>query len=218
MRDYKFSFDQLFNFSNSNPYRNISDTNLALFEKLNHLKEKYNFPAINNDIGEFISFLISFSNPKIIFEMGSGYGHSCFWYLQSHTDSIEKIILTERRSDLLEEFNELNWPVNFKSKIDYFVQDAFEVLEKESHIDFALVDGQKSNYLDFLKALMPKMNKGGLVLIDNSYWRGSFLDENLSQTKQSAKNIKDLHLFLKDEKSFTSTFVPYKDGLNILRF
>ena len=80
-------------------------------------------------------------------------------------------------------------------------------------IDIALVDGQKSDYLKFLNEVYPKMNDGGLVIIDNSFWKGTFLEKDLSQNNQSAKNINELHEFIQNTQKWNRCFLPFRDGI-----
>lgn len=217
MKNFPFEFDTLNDFSNSIPYAGIDSNLKDLFHKLNSLKEKYRFPAIENNVGCFISFYLGITKPKVIFEMGSGYGHSAFWYLNSSIDSITNIFLTERREDLAIEFEQLPWPSDFKSRIEYYQGDAFDKLEDIENIDFLLIDGQKSDYEKFLDLVYPKLSTGASVLIDNSFWRGSFLDLDQRSKHSSAQAIFNLHQNIKDSKGFEKIFIPFKDGVSLLR-
>jgi predicted O-methyltransferase YrrM len=217
MRDFEFSFKALDNFSNSLPYSDPSSIEVLLIDELNELKTKYNFPSIHNNIGSYIKFSINDWKPKNIFEMGSGYGHSAFWYLSSNCSSIENIFLTEKRSDLWESFENLSWPKEWKSKLDYYQGDAFDRLSQIASIDLCLIDGVKSDYLKFLTKVSSKMTTGGIVLIDNSYWRGSFLDPEIVLKKKSAQNIKELHDYIGASHEWDALFLPFLDGLSVLR-
>lgn len=218
MKNYKFDSESLFSFSESLPYSDIPSEYINLHQLLKSHSERLNFPSIQDDIGSFISLLVSMKRPKVIFEMGSGFGQSAFWYLLGATSGLEKIILTEKRDDLYEVFNELPWPDRYKSILEYHQDDAFEVLNKsEDRIDIVLIDGVKGDYLKFLELVTPKMNEGGLVLIDNSFWRGSFLSEEMREKKSSARNIYELHEYIKQTPGWRKLFVPYKDGLTILQ-
>ena len=101
--------------------------------------------------------------------------------------------------------------------LHYYNADAFEVLESVNRVDLALIDGVKANYLDFLKAVYPKMKEGSIVLIDNSFWRGSFLDSESLLKKESARKIAQLHDYIKNSRDWSAIFIPYLDGLSILR-
>ncbi len=217
MRDYPFSFEQLNVFSKDLPYGIHADQPIvALYEQLKKNESELNFPAIRDDVGKMINILFTWIRPVSIFEFGSGYGQSCFWYLLNN-DSIKKVILTEKRDDMQSQFEALPWPNDWKEKIEYHNADAFEVFKTVESVDFILIDGVKADYLSFLKECESKISKDGLVLIDNSYWRGSFLDSEISETKQTAKNIKMLHEYIRESKLWDSVFVPFEDGVTLLR-
>lgn len=217
MRDYPFSFNQLNEFSKDLPYGFQADESIQqLYNQLKKKEKEFNFPAIRDDIGKFVSLLFTWVKPKTIFEFGSGYGQSCFWYLLNNSE-IESIILTEKRKDMPSVFESLPWPKKWKEKITYHRADAFVVFKDVETIDFVLIDGVKADYLSFLKECESKISKDGLVLIDNSYWRGSFLDPEVSKNKQTAKNIKSLHQYINESKFWDSVFIPFEDGVTLLR-
>ena len=217
MKNFDFNFNDLFSFAQTDPYGLVSENYQELFKYLENSKQELNFPAVNNDIGCLLNLLTKIYRPHKIFEMGSGYGHSCFWYFVGNSSPPGKVVLTEKRSDLLEVFEAAPWPLEWKESIAYYQGDAFEVLNQAESFDWYLIDGVKADYLRFLKAIEDKTKAGSLVFIDNSYWRGSFLDKELSQTKASAKNIKELHEYIKNSTMWEACFVPFKDGLSILR-
>lgn len=217
MKNYPFNFETLDEFSNSLPYEQFSSDEERLYIELLELKKKYRFPAVENNVGSLLSFLTSLVRPKIIFEMGSGYGQSAFWYLVSKSETLDKIYLTERRDDLAAEFEKLSWPKNFKQKLNYFQGDAYEKIKEISNIDLLLIDGQKSDYKKFLSDHYEKLNPGCLVIIDNSYWRGSFLDQEQREKYNSAQSIFDLHEYIKFSDKFEKIFIPFKDGVTVLR-
>ena len=216
MKNYPFSFDQLKKFSESTPYLLLESDERALFNKLKLNEEKLNFPAIRDDVGSFINFIFGWQKPKRIFEFGSGYGQSCFWYLLNNS-SIEKIYLTEKRDDLQVVFNELPWLPSWLEKMEYHQRDSFEVFSSLSNFDFILIDGVKADYLKFLKMAEERLNPGGLIFIDNSYWRGSFLDDEVVAKKLTAQSIKELHQYISSNNIFESVFIPFEDGVSVLR-
>lgn len=216
MKNYPFSFDQLKSFSESNPYLDFSTDDLNIFKFLDQRRQELNFPAVTDDVGNFLRFISFLINPKNIFEFGSGYGQSAFWFLRGST-SVQKIILCEKRDDLESVFHQVPWTERDKSILEYNQGDAFDRLESLDEADLFLVDGVKADYLKFLKLSRSKISKNGLVVIDNSYWRGSFLDPELSQTKKTAKNIKELHEFIKNSSDWDAVFLPFVDGITLLR-
>ena len=141
-----------------------------------------------------------------------------FWYFAANESSLEKVILTEKREDLLKVFNALPWPVSWKQRMEYHQGDAFEKLSvEEEDFDLFLVDGVKADYKKFVEAAAPKLSAKGLIAIDNSFWRGSFLNPELRIKKKSAANIYELHAWIKAQTDLSAVFVPYTDGLTLLK-
>jgi predicted O-methyltransferase YrrM len=218
MRDYPFSFNSLNDFSKSLPYKNIPSEYMPLYISLKAHENSLNFPAIRDDIGIFINFIFSWLKPKNIFEFGSGYGQSSFWYLLNQK-SIKNIILTEKRDDLESIFKSLEWPSLWAPKLRYVQGDAFDTFKKceIEQFDFILIDGVKADYLRFLELSKNRLSNDGLILIDNSYWRGSFLDDDVVSKKLTARKIKELHDFLAQSNDFESVFIPFEDGVSLIR-
>ncbi len=180
---------------------------------------KLNFPAIRNDIGAFFSSLVQANNFQNIFEFGSGYGHSCFWYLVNNYIPKE-IVLTEKRDDLKSVFYSLPWSEKQKECIEYFQGDAFDRFEKMELVDFLLIDGTKADYKRFLELSVPKLKKEAVVVIDNAFWKGSVVHDGVV-SKKSESAIRDLHEYLKSSfirKLFTVTYLPFRDGLVLLQY
>ena len=214
MRDYPLDHQKLHDFSNSIPYGLDSDR-LKLLTSLEELKARDNFPAIQNDVGSLLQLVLKRGSVKKIFEFGSGHGHSLFWYLD--LGGLEKVVLTEKRDDLKKKFQALPWPEFIKQITEYYQGDAFDRFVADDEIyDFILIDGVKSSYLDFLKLAVLKVSHGGLIAIDNSFWRGSFLDPEL-KGKKSAAAIAELHSYIKSLTDFDRVFVPFLDGVTLLQ-
>lgn len=218
VKDHSFSLDKLTTFSNSDPYFFIPRHCLGLFEELVRQEKRLRFPALSNDVGSLLAFLTGLNRTKRVFEMGSGYGHSAFWYFIGAGAGLEKVVLTEKRKDLLPVFNALPWPVNWKNRMDYWQGDAFEKLERESGpFDLFLVDGVKADYKKFVELALPKLSRNGLIAIDNSYWRGSFLDPETRAKKASAEKVHELHQWIGKHQEIEAVFIPFLDGLTLVR-
>ena len=47
-----------------------------------------------------------------------------------------------------------------------------EIIPELNDSDLVFIDADKSNYLNYYQLILPKVNKGGLVLVDNVLWSG----------------------------------------------
>ncbi|MFZ4715063.1 MAG: O-methyltransferase [Bacteriovoracaceae bacterium] len=191
-----------------------SNEEKKLFQSLEKLKVDFRFPAVKNDVGQNLNFLVSVLKPKTIFEMGSGYGQSAFWYLVGQEQLPQSIYLTERRDDLIEPFSKLSWPEDWKEVLHYHQGDALLKLAEVELLDLVLLDGEKGQYLEFLKAVEKKLSARGVVVVDNAFVKGTFLKEE-NQHKDMVKKTHEFHAYLK-KGPFKTTFLPVRDGLFLL--
>lgn len=208
---FMINFEQLFQFSESLPYHKSFGIYQNLYSELEQKRLELNFPTVRKDVGMLLSFFCSIKKPKTIFEFGSGFGMSAFYYLWGHED-IEQIYLTEKREDLKTIFESFPWPSEWRNKIDYYQGDAFRRIVDLKELDFVLIDGEKAFYLDFLKILLEKLSEDGIVFIDNAFLEGKILDPQKNKERQMLK----LHEYIKD-LPFDSIFLPYRDGITIIQ-
>lgn len=208
------NFDLLHKFSESLPYGMDEDYN-GLYQELKLAEKKYNFPAVKDDVGSFLCFLSKLKNFKTVFEFGSGYGQSAFWFLKNNPN-LSRIYLTEKRDDMEEVFESMPWPKEFKSKMEYHQGDAFDKVNEIDSFDLLLIDGVKADYLKFVQIAEKKLTQDGVVVIDNAFWRGSFLDAELVEKKVSAQNMKALHDYVKASSLWDAHFLPFSDGVILL--
>lgn len=206
------------NYASEEFFCSLSEEEQKLYDELLKSQKRLNFPTISPSVGQFLCFITGLISPSSIFEFGSGYGHSAFWYLLAKSKNLNKVHLTEKREDLETIFNSLSWPETWKEKLSYHQGDAFKTLRflQEESFDLILVDGTKAEYQDFLLKVHPQLCSNGIVIIDNAFWKGSFLNPD-QREKLSSKAIGKLHLWLKKQEIYDVSFLPISDGLFILR-
>ena len=64
--------------------------------------------------------------------------------------------------------------------------------------------------------IVPKMNKGGIILSDNVLWSGKVL-EPLQSNDLSTKILLEYNQLLKNDPRVESVLLPIRDGLTVSR-
>jgi predicted O-methyltransferase YrrM len=81
--------------------------------------------------------------------------------------------------------------------------------------DFAFIDADKQNYLDYYEACLRLLRRGGLLAIDNVLWSGQVADPSIVDPDTTA--IRALNdRVLRDERVSLS-LLPIGDGLTLVR-
>ncbi len=104
-------------------------------------------------------------------------------------------------------------------KIDLRIGAALGTLEElleegqEGSFDFAFIDADKANYLDYYKMCLKLVRKGGVVAIDNVLWSGSVISPDINDVDTVA--IRELNDFLAQDESVSLSMIPVGDGLTL---
>ncbi len=122
---------------------------------------------IPRETAEFIFRLLKGRDPYRVLEIGTSNGYSTCWIGLACPDA--KITTIEKDPKKIKLAQE-----NFKKfklrNIEILEGDALEVLHKlKDKFDFVFIDGTKSEYVEYLKALNKKLNKNAIIVADNIY-------------------------------------------------
>ena len=104
-------------------------------------------------------------------------------------------------------------------KIDLRIGPASETLDEliakgeEASFDFAFIDADKANYLDYYKKCLKLVRKGGVIAIDNVLWSGAVINPDIND--DDTKAIRELNDFLAQDDRVSLSMVPIGDGLTL---
>jgi len=91
--------------------------------------------------------------------------------------------------------------------------DNFISSNLENTFDFVFIDADKSNYLDYYEKSLKLIRSGGIIIIDNTIWKGKVLDEN--DNSSSAKSIKLLNNFIAKDERVEHCLISIYDGMTL---
>ncbi|KAK4402652.1 Flavonoid 3',5'-methyltransferase [Sesamum angolense] len=95
---------------------------------------------------------------------------------------------------------------------------------EEGTFDFAFVDADKENYINYHEELLKLVKVGGIIAYDNTLWSGTVAldDENLSQEWQERIGVnriflRKLNTFLAADSRIELAHLSVGDGLSLCR-
>jgi len=93
--------------------------------------------------------------------------------------------------------------------------DTLDALPAEPTFDLAFIDADKTNYLNYLDRLIPRVRTGGLILVDNVLWSGRVLDDDPNDAETAA--IKRFNDHVAGDPRLEVVMLPVGDGLSLIR-
>lgn len=167
--------------------------------------------------GRLLKLLVEISKAKSIIEIGTYSGYSALCMAEGLPE--EGILHTIEINDEQEDFiKEQLKSAPHGSKIVLHIGDAMDILPTmDMKFDLAFIDADKRLYQEYFELLLPRMNKGGLILADNTLWDGKVLIQEPAHNDHQTIAIKAFNDNLVDDKRVEKIILPLRDGLTIIR-
>jgi caffeoyl-CoA O-methyltransferase len=166
--------------------------------------------------GRVLSMLSKLIRPVNILEIGTYTGYSALCLCegmqdegQLHTIDIKEELIDFQRKH----FDKSPWG----KQIVQHLGEAIDIIPGlDLKFDLVFIDADKENYINYFEMIVPKMNKGGIILSDNVLWSGKVL-EPLQKNDLSTKILLEYNQLLKNDPRVETVLLPIRDGLTVSR-
>lgn len=166
--------------------------------------------------GRVLSMLAKLIRPLNILEIGTYTGYSALCLCegmqengQLHTIDIKEELIDFQRKH----FDKSPWG----NQIVQHLGEAIDIIPTlDLKFDLVFIDADKENYINYFELIVPKMNKGGIILSDNVLWSGKVL-EPLQKNDLSTKILLEYNKLLANDPRVETVLLPIRDGLTVSR-
>ena len=166
--------------------------------------------------GRVLSMLSKLIRPVNILEIGTytGYAALCLCEGMQKNGVLHTIDIKEELIDFQRKyFDKSLWG----NQIVQHLGEAVAVIPTlDIKFDLVFIDADKENYLNYYELMVPKMNRGGIILSDNVLWSGKVL-EPLQPNDISTKILIEYNERLKNDPRVETVLLPIRDGLTVSR-
>jgi predicted O-methyltransferase YrrM len=147
-----------------------------------------------------------------IFEMGSGFGYSAYWFARA-TGAKGEIHLTDTDSENETKALDFLTRAGLDGPIHYHVSSAFDAFDEvEGEFDIVYCDIDKDGYPEAWRRAHRRVRVGGLFICDNVLWSGRVAAED-DETDPTTEAIKELNRMVAGDRAFRDAIVPTRDGV-----
>ncbi|NOY05228.1 MAG: O-methyltransferase [Chlorobi bacterium] len=147
-----------------------------LLDEMESYARENDFPIIGPLAGAYLYQLACMSNAKRVFELGSGYGYSAYYFLKAvgPTGMVHCTELSEKNIDLARDFLTR---ADLWDRVTFHQEDALSALERiGGSWDVIFNDIHKHQYPASIELAYHHLRPGGLFISDNVLWSGRVLD------------------------------------------
>lgn len=165
----------------------------------------------------FIQFLARLVDARSVLEIGTFVGLSAIALAQSLP--ISSRIVSIEKFDKYASIARRNIARNgFSNRIDVIVGDAVEVFASGSldeSFDMIFVDGDKANYLEFVKRGLELLSPRGVIVVDDIFFQGDVFNAVPSSIKGAG--VKACLEWASSQVDLDITIVPITNGMLLIR-
>lgn len=164
--------------------------------------------------GAFMTLLTALLKPRLAVEVGTFTGYSAL--------CVAKALPSDGRllcCDISEEWTSIarrHWErAGVADRIDLRIAPALDTLRglpEEPRIDFAFIDADKAQYIDYYEEILLRLSERGVILIDNTLRSGTVADAG----DTDADEMRAFNAHVATDGRVTVALLPVGDGLSII--
>ena len=164
--------------------------------------------------GNLLSIISKIKNPRRILEIGTYSGYSTLCLADGLSDN-GQIHTIDKNEELLHIQNKYFDKSIHRKKIIQHTGNALNIIPNLNlKFDIVFIDADKENYSEYLKMILPNMNKGAVLITDNVLWHGKVVDQD-KEIDYKTRKIAEFNKNLANESSLKSIILPIRDGISI---
>ncbi|MGA1264793.1 MAG: class I SAM-dependent methyltransferase [Prochlorothrix sp.] len=170
--------------------------------------------------GQFLAFLVQLIGAERTLDIGvfTGYSSLVVALALPPTGQVIACDLDPEITQVAQRYWEA---AGVADRIQLHIAPATETLDnlissgQTNSFDFAFIDADKGNYINYYEQCLQLLRPGGLVAIDNVLWAGQVV--NTKNTRLTLQAIRDFNTKLYDDDRIDLSLVPISDGLTLAR-
>jgi caffeoyl-CoA O-methyltransferase len=166
--------------------------------------------------GRILSMISKLIQPKSILEIGTytGYSALCLAEGMKKNGQLHTIDHNEELYDFQRRYFDRS---AHKDQIKQYVGQGLDIIKDiDGPFDLVFIDADKANYSNYFKAVIDKMNSGGVILSDNVLWSGK-VTETPSPKDEDTIALIAYNKMMNEDPRIETVLLPIRDGLTISR-
>jgi predicted O-methyltransferase YrrM len=206
-------------------YAYLLSASLREPEVMRRLREEtrtmpYGRMQIAPEQGQFMALLVELIGARRCLEIGTFTGYSALAVARALPEDGRLVAC-----DISEEYTARAKPfwreAGVDRRIDLRIGPALDTLDEllaqgeAGTYDFAFIDADKGNYLNYFERALELLRRGGLIAVDNVLWSGAVADPTRDDDDTEA--IREFNKTLAKDARVSLSMVPIGDGVTLAR-
>ncbi len=203
--------------------RLVGPSSDGIVAEMDAYAETTGFPTVGPAVGGWLRLLARMVGAERVFEFGSGFGYSAYWFAEALPEDGE-VVLTEFDAERCERADDYLSRGGYRDRATIEQGDALEVVESyDGPFDVVLIDNEKERYAAAFEAIREKVAPGGVVVADNAMTAGPMDFDALIElvagedveAGDATRGVAEYLAAVSDAEEFETGLIPLGEGVAV---
>jgi caffeoyl-CoA O-methyltransferase len=165
--------------------------------------------------GKLLEFICRMLKPKKVLEIGTytGYSALCMAKGMDSDSLLHTIEINDEVCEIAQSFFE---KAGLSHRIKLHIGNALDIISTlNEKFDLVFIDGDKREYPEYLKVVLPLVKENGFIIADNILWGGKVL--LYAPDDDYTKGVMDFNDMVAKDTSLEQVLLPLRDGIMLIR-
>jgi len=171
---------------------------------------------IAGDQAAFITILVAATGARQALEVGTFLGYGAIAIARGLPDD-GRLVCCELDQGYVDRAREHLRKAGLEERVEFQVGPALESLramDRSEQFDFAFIDADKVEYIDYFEETLPRIRPNGLIMLDNTLRGGTVLEPGDSESAKVTAELNDR--LAKDDRADVA-LLGVADGITLVR-
>lgn len=193
-------------------------TDHPVLQEMELYAKKHHFPIVDRLVGIFLETQAKMINARRVFEFGSGYGYSAYWFARAVGQEGE-VICSDADASNAERAETYLSAAGLWSRLRFKTGMAQSVFADTSgDFDICYNDVDKGDYPEIWHMARQRIRQGGLYIADNVLWHGRVAVDKFEDIRPGwTEAIREHNRLIFNDQEFDAFINPSRDGVVVAR-
>jgi caffeoyl-CoA O-methyltransferase len=185
-----------------------------LLRELEEYGAQHGVPSADREVARFVEITARAINAKRCLEIGMAIGYTTLHLARAVGD--DGLVVTIDPSDeMIKAADGYLTRAGLRDRVRIERGKALEVIPQlKDTFDLLFIDALKEEYSDYLKLSLPRLRRGGVVIVDNLLWGGQVAGEIRSPDQESSTNaLREFNKYFVNHPKLLAEVLSVGDGL-----
>jgi caffeoyl-CoA O-methyltransferase len=196
----------------------LARTDAPVLSEMETLAAQRSFPIVGRLVGVFLESLAKSIDARSVFEFGSGYGYSAYWFARA-VGPEGRVVCTDGDPSNRFQAEQFLKAAGLWERIDFHTGFAQDIFTRTGELfDICYNDVDKGDYPEVWRLAKDRIRPGGLYIADNVLWYGRVaLDEYTDMMPGWTEAIREHNELIFGDPDFDAYINPTRDGVIVAR-